>query len=47
LQIELQFKLRDIVYKFNGYFCVLSVPVSYTVDRARESHGNQASICRE
>ena len=38
---SVQFKLRDIAYKFIGYFCVTSV------DRARESRGNKACIRRE
>ena len=44
LQIELKFKLRDIVDKLKGYFSVISAPVSYTVDRAQESLENQAWI---
>ena len=40
-------QVRNIVYNFNGYVCVISVTVSYTVDRARQSRGNQTCISRE
>ena len=42
LQIELQFKCVTLFTIW-----VISVPISYTVDRARESGGNQACISRE